>query len=100
MFFIEAWLCPVCNKPALYTDLFIDQFFIDFINQCPPNVRAIEYEINGQWKAIDEEKLSRKAQRERDAQKTETTNNGRASFDMNQSMNHDQYQDQTRTREF
>lgn len=64
--FFPAWLCPVCNKQALYTDLFVDQFFIDTISQCSSDIKAIEYDINGQWKGIGNEKSSRKNQQDKD----------------------------------
>ncbi|CAF1281055.1 unnamed protein product [Didymodactylos carnosus] len=54
-----TWLCPVCNKPALYQDLFVDQFFVDIIEQCPIQAKWIEYDVNGQWKPICEEKKTR-----------------------------------------
>ncbi|CAF1034783.1 unnamed protein product [Rotaria sp. Silwood1] len=95
-----TWLCPVCNKPALYTDLFIDQFFIDIICKCPLNVKAIEYEINGQWKPIEEEKLSRKAQREKETYKAENIYNGKSSIDMDHSIDNDLNDEQTRTGKF
>lgn len=84
-----AWLCPVCNKTAVFADLFIDQFFIDIINKCSANVKAIEYESNGQWKVIEEEKLSRKAQREKEAIKAGKVTNGKSSVDTNQSGDYD-----------
>jgi len=45
------------------------------------NIRAIEYEINGQWKVIEEEKLSRRAQREKEAYKAAMISNGKYSID-------------------
>lgn len=89
MFVFSAWLCPVCNKPAFYPDLFIDQFFIDIISKCSSNVKAIEYESNGQWKVIEEEKLSRRAQREKEAMKAAKITNGKSSIDTNQSGDYD-----------
>ncbi|CAF3846643.1 unnamed protein product, partial [Rotaria magnacalcarata] len=88
-----TWLCPVCNKQALYTDLFIDQFFIDIINKCSTNVQAIEYEINGQWKPIEQEKLSRRAQRERETYKADSTSNGKSSMDTDR-FNDDDFDDE------
>ena len=55
-----AWLCPVCNKPAAYADLFVDHFFLDIIAKCPPKVKAVEYDLAGQWKIVDEEKSTRR----------------------------------------
>ncbi|CAF1297088.1 unnamed protein product [Rotaria magnacalcarata] len=87
-----TWLCPVCNKQALYTDLFVDQFFIDIIGKCSSDAKAIEYEPNGQWKAVGEEKLSRRAQRERDAYKAAqaaNNTNGKAVPDVDHSGDDD-----------
>ena len=97
---LSAWLCPVCNKPALYTDLFLDQLFINIIDQCSPNVKAIEYEINGQWKAIEEEKLSRRAQREKEAYKVGKVTNGTSSVDTHQSGDYDSDDEQINLSEY
>lgn len=56
--FFSAWLCPVCHKIAAFSDLFVDQFFLDVIAQCPPNTKSIEYDIHGRWTPIIEEKNS------------------------------------------
>ncbi len=79
----------------MYTDLFLDQFFINIIEKCPSKVKAIEYEINGQWKAITEEKLSRKAQREKEAYKAGRVTNGNSSVDTNQSGDYDSDEEST-----
>jgi hypothetical protein len=79
----------------VYTDLFLDQFFINIIEKCPSKVKAIEYEINGQWKAITEEKLSRKAQREKEAYKAGRVTNGNSSVDTNQSGDYDSDEEST-----
>ena len=79
----------MCNKPALYPDLFVDQFFIDIMSKCSSNVKAIEYESNGQWKVIEEEKLSRRAQREKEAMQAGKITNGKSSIDTNQSGDND-----------
>ncbi|CAF0997018.1 unnamed protein product [Rotaria sordida] len=87
-----TWLCPVCNKQALYTDLFVDQFFIDIIGKCSSDAKAIEYETNGQWKAVGEEKLSRRAQREREAYKAAQAaknTNGKSTADIDHSGDDD-----------
>lgn len=98
-----AWLCPVCNKTALYTDLFVDQFFIDIISKCPSDAKAIEYETNGQWKAVGEEKQSRRAQREKEAYKAAQAAkkpNGKSVVDNNHSSNDDSDDDRSRTSKF
>lgn len=102
MIFILAWLCPVCNKPALYTDLFLDQFFIDVIGKCASDAKAIEYEPNGQWKAVGEEKLSRRAQRERDAYKAAqavNNTNGKLTNDVDHSADDDSNDERSLTSE-
>ncbi|CAF1007176.1 unnamed protein product, partial [Adineta ricciae] len=96
-----TWLCPVCNKPALYTDLFVDQFFIDVIGKCPPDTKAIEYEPNGQWKPVGEEKPSRRAQREKEAYKAAQaakTTNGKSVAEADRSPNDDSDDDRSRTK--
>ena len=100
LFFFQnllAWLCPVCNKTALYTDLFVDQFFIDVIGKCSSGAKAIEYEPSGQWKVVGEEKPSRRAQREKDAYKAAQaakTTNGKTSADIDHSADDDSDDDQ------
>ncbi len=72
----------------MYTDLFVDQFFIDVIGKCPSDAKAIEYEPNGQWKAVGEEKPSRRAQREKEAYKAvqaAKNNNGKSGVDIDHS---------------
>jgi len=64
------------------------------------NAKAIEYEINGQWKAIEEEKLSRRAQREKEAYKAEKISNGKSSIDMNQSEDNDSDEEHIHTSKF
>lgn len=85
----------------MYTDLFVDQFFIDVIGKCSSDARAIEYEPNGQWKAVGEEKPSRRAQREKEAYKAAQAaknSNGKTSVDMDHSADDDSDDDQrTRT---
>jgi hypothetical protein len=84
----------------LYTDLFVDQFFIDVIGQCPSNTKAIEYEPNGQWKPVGEEKQSRRAQREREAFKAAQTGkstNGKSTVEMDHSADDDSDDDRSRT---
>ncbi|CAF1044545.1 unnamed protein product [Adineta steineri] len=96
-----TWLCPVCNKPALYTDLFVDQFFIDVIGKCPTDTKAIEYEPNGQWKACGEEKQSRRAQREKEAFKAALAaknTNGKSMADNDNSPTEDSDDERSRTK--
>jgi hypothetical protein len=99
----SAWLCPVCNKPALYTDLFVDQFFIDVIGKCPPDAKSIEYEPNGQWKIVGEEKPSRRAQREKEAYKAAQAaknTNGKSVADIDHSPSDDSDDERTHTSKF
>jgi len=98
--FLKAWLCPVCNKSALYTDLFVDQFFIDLIGKCPLDAKAIEYETNGQWKPVGEEKQSRRAQREKEAYKAAQAaknTNGKSIADIDHSPDEDSEDERPRT---
>jgi len=67
------------------------------MGKCPLNIKAIEYDINGQWKAIGEEKLSRKAQREKEAYKAAKISNGKSSIDTNQFGNNDSDEEQAHT---
>jgi hypothetical protein len=76
----------------LYTDLFVDQFFIDVIGKCSSDAKAIEYETNGQWKPVGEEKPSRRAQREKEAYKAALVSintNGKSTGDIDHSPDDD-----------
>lgn len=67
------------------------------ISKCSSDTKAIEYEPNGQWKAVGEEKPSRRAQREKEAYKAAQAaknTNGKASVDMDPSSNDDSDDDQ------
>ncbi len=84
----------------MYTDLFVDQFFIDVIGKCPLDAKAIEYEPNGQWKALGEEKPSRRAQREKEAYKAAQAAknaNGKSIADIDHSPDDDSDDERSRT---
>ena len=45
------WICPVCNKSALYDDLFIDGYFSDVINskKLPRDEHEIVLHNDASW---------------------------------------------------
>jgi len=76
--------------------------FFDVIGKCSSSAKAIEYETNGQWKAVGEEKPSRRAQREREAYKAAQqaikTSNGKSAADIDQSPDDDFDDERLRTK--
>ena len=84
----------------MYTDLFVDQFFIDVVSKCSSSAKAIEYEPNGQWKPVGEEKPSRRAQREKEAYRAAQagkTTNGKSLADVDQSGDDDSDDDRSQS---
>merc|ERR1719225_1674651 len=45
------WVCPVCNKPALYENLLIDGYFTDVLTskQLPHDEREIVLQSDASW---------------------------------------------------
>uniref|UniRef100_A0A0A9Y6E8 E3 SUMO-protein ligase PIAS2 n=2 Tax=Lygus hesperus TaxID=30085 RepID=A0A0A9Y6E8_LYGHE len=48
-----TWLCPVCNKPALYDNLVIDGYFMDVMSSSdlPSDCHEIQLNKDGSWSA-------------------------------------------------
>ncbi|XP_045461098.1 E3 SUMO-protein ligase PIAS2 isoform X3 [Harmonia axyridis] len=58
-----TWICPVCDKPALYDNLVIDGYFQDVLtsNNLPSEVNEIQLHKDGSWSTQSkEEKKSQK----------------------------------------
>jgi E3 SUMO-protein ligase PIAS1 len=44
-----TWTCPICNKPAPWDKLALDQYVNDILNLTPKGVEAVTLEPNGTW---------------------------------------------------
>ncbi|XP_074601648.1 E3 SUMO-protein ligase Su(var)2-10 isoform X2 [Brevipalpus obovatus] len=47
-----TWVCPVCDKSALYQDLVIDGLFTDILNQAPIDCTEVQFHEDGSWTHI------------------------------------------------
>ncbi|KAL2201566.1 PINIT domain-containing protein [Corynascus similis CBS 632.67] len=45
------WLCPICNKPAPFEQLAIDEYARQILTQTPESVEQVTIEPNGEWVA-------------------------------------------------
>ncbi|AEO57449.1 hypothetical protein MYCTH_2138861 [Thermothelomyces thermophilus ATCC 42464] len=43
------WLCPICNKPAPFEQLAIDEYARQILTQTPESVEQVTIEPNGEW---------------------------------------------------
>ncbi|KAL3285902.1 hypothetical protein HHI36_000421 [Cryptolaemus montrouzieri] len=57
-----TWVCPVCDKPALYDNLVIDGYFQDVLTSknLPPDINEIQLHKDGSWSCQTVEKKSQK----------------------------------------
>ncbi|XP_054724066.1 E3 SUMO-protein ligase PIAS2-like [Uloborus diversus] len=46
------WVCPVCDKPAVFKSLVIDGLFMDIATRVPPECSEVEFNENGSWTPI------------------------------------------------
>ncbi|KAK4232123.1 PINIT domain-containing protein [Podospora fimiseda] len=47
------WECPICNKPAPYNQLAIDEYVLDIVNRTHEDVEQVTIDTSGQWNAVD-----------------------------------------------
>ncbi|KAK4115157.1 hypothetical protein N656DRAFT_766425 [Canariomyces notabilis] len=43
------WICPICNKPAPYDQLAIDEYARDILSQTSESVEQVTIETDGKW---------------------------------------------------
>ena len=43
------WLCPICNKPAPFDHLAVDEYAKDILENTPKSLEAVTIEPNGRW---------------------------------------------------
>lgn len=46
------WICPVCDKPALFKSLAIDGLFLDITRKAPPECTEVQFHENGSWTPV------------------------------------------------
>lgn len=44
-----SWICPICYKPAYFSDLMIDGFFMSILDQAEANVTEVTLNSDGSW---------------------------------------------------
>ena len=44
-----TWTCPICNRPAPWEQLALDQYVNDILNNTPKTVEAVTLEPTGAW---------------------------------------------------
>ncbi|KAM3556411.1 hypothetical protein ARSEF4850_005537 [Beauveria asiatica] len=52
------WLCPICNKPAPYEQLAVDEYVQDILDNTPKSLEGVTIEPNGRWLSKAEESES------------------------------------------
>ncbi|KAF8782165.1 E3 SUMO-protein ligase PIAS1 like protein [Argiope bruennichi] len=46
------WICPVCDKPALYKNLAIDGLFLDIVSKAPSECTEVQFHEDGSWTPV------------------------------------------------
>ncbi|EJP64822.1 E3 SUMO-protein ligase pli1 [Beauveria bassiana D1-5] len=49
------WLCPICNKPAPYEQLAVDEYVQDILDNTSKSLEGVIIEPNGRWLSKGEE---------------------------------------------
>lgn len=44
------WICPICNKPAAYENLAIDEYVKDILDRTRDSTEQVTIEPDGQWR--------------------------------------------------
>lgn len=45
------WICPICNKPAAFENLAVDQYVKDILDHTSESTEQVTIEPDGQWRA-------------------------------------------------
>ena len=63
-----TWQCPVCNKPGLYMDLYLDGYFLDVVGSedLPEDENEIILNQDGTWKPVPREEQSEEDRRKQE----------------------------------
>ena len=51
----QSWICPVCDKEALFENLSIDGYFLNVINSLGINDNEIQIHKYGSWSKLEED---------------------------------------------
>ncbi|CAL1299296.1 unnamed protein product [Larinioides sclopetarius] len=46
------WICPVCDKPALFKNLAIDGLFLDIVSKAPSECTEVQFHEDGSWTPV------------------------------------------------
>lgn len=46
------WICPVCDKPAVFKSLAIDGLFLDITRKVPSECTEVQFHENGSWTPV------------------------------------------------
>lgn len=46
------WICPVCDKPAVFKNLAIDGLFLDITRKVPSECNEVQFHENGSWTPV------------------------------------------------
>ncbi|KFM61605.1 E3 SUMO-protein ligase PIAS1, partial [Stegodyphus mimosarum] len=46
------WICPVCDKPALFKNLAIDGLFLDITQRAPSECTEVQFHEDGSWTPV------------------------------------------------
>ncbi|KAH9883230.1 hypothetical protein F4778DRAFT_757074 [Xylariomycetidae sp. FL2044] len=65
------WVCPVCNKPASFESLAIDEYVKDILDNTSESLEQVTIEPDGQWRREGAETQSRKSRHSEVAAKIE-----------------------------
>ncbi|KAF0747502.1 E3 SUMO-protein ligase PIAS2-like [Aphis craccivora] len=51
-----TWMCPTCNKPCLYDDIQIDNYFLEIVSNTTLKdcIKEIEFLADGTWRVYEE----------------------------------------------
>eukprot|EP01116_Phalansterium_solitarium_P023489 TRINITY_DN8248_c1_g1_i1.p1 TRINITY_DN8248_c1_g1~~TRINITY_DN8248_c1_g1_i1.p1 ORF type:complete len:680 (-),score=154.87 TRINITY_DN8248_c1_g1_i1:28-2067(-) len=91
---VSRWNCPICNRPALFTNLFIDPYVKRILQEVPPGVTEVSVEPDGSWTPPDGQM---KIKREEPAKPAPVAASLSASvFDLNDSDGDGDYDDRDR----
>lgn len=50
----QSWICPVCDKEALFENLSIDGYFLNVIKSLSINDNEIQLHKDGSWSKLEE----------------------------------------------
>jgi hypothetical protein len=50
----QSWICPVCDKEALFDNLSIDGYFLNVIKCLSVHDNEIQLHKNGSWSKLEE----------------------------------------------